>query len=81
MAAMTVRDIDDELKSKLRIRAAENNRSMEAEVRAILAEVLDQPQRSQDLGRGILEIFSSVGGVELELPSRKSRPRAMEFDD
>lgn len=79
MAAMTVRDIDDDLKSKLRIRAATNNRSMEAEVRAILDEALNRPEPPQDLGRGILEIFSRIGGVDLELPSRKSRPRGADF--
>ncbi|MBI5310866.1 MAG: hypothetical protein HZB14_07580 [Actinobacteria bacterium] len=54
---------------------------MEAEVRAILDEVLNRPEQPQDLGRGILEIFSRIGGVELELPSRKSRPRAADFGE
>ena len=37
MAVMTIRNLDDEVREKLRIRAAHNGRSMEAEVRAILA--------------------------------------------
>lgn len=36
MAAITVRGLDDEVRHQLKIRAARNNRSMEAEVRAIL---------------------------------------------
>ena len=33
MASITVRNLDDSLKRRLRIRAAENGRSMEQEVR------------------------------------------------
>ena len=43
MAVMTIRDLDDEVRDKLRIRAAHNKRSMEAEVRAILTEAVSSP--------------------------------------
>lgn len=43
MAVMTIRDLDDEVRDKLRIRAAHNKRSMEAEVRAILIEAVSSP--------------------------------------
>ena len=36
MASITVRNLDDDLKRRLRIRAAENGRSMEQEAREIL---------------------------------------------
>ena len=36
MASITVRNLDDGLKRRLRIRAAENGRSMEQEARDIL---------------------------------------------
>ena len=36
MATLTIRDFDEELKSALRVRAAQHGRSMEAEVREIL---------------------------------------------
>ena len=36
MASITVRNLDENLKRHLRIRAAENGRSMEEEVREIL---------------------------------------------
>ena len=39
MAAVTVRNLDDQVKERLRIRAAVHGRSMESEVRAILASV------------------------------------------
>ena len=41
MAVMTIRNLDDEVRDKLRIRAAHNRRSMEAEVRAILADAVE----------------------------------------
>jgi DNA-binding NarL/FixJ family response regulator len=40
MATVTVRGLDDEVRRRLRMRAAANDRSMEAEVRAILAEAV-----------------------------------------
>lgn len=43
MAVMTIRNLDDEVRDKLRIRAAHNRRSMEAEVRAILADAVESP--------------------------------------
>ncbi len=40
MAALTIRNLDDSVKAKLRVRAAHNGRSMEAEVRAILSDAV-----------------------------------------
>ena len=36
MSTLTIRKVDEEVKKRLQVRAAENGRSMEAEVRAIL---------------------------------------------
>ena len=41
MASITVRNLDDGLKRRLRIRAAENGRSMEQEAREILKQALE----------------------------------------
>lgn len=79
MAALTVRGIDEELKLKLRVRAAANNRSMEAEARAILADTLSRPDAQRDLARGLVATFSRTGGVDLDLPAREGRPRAADF--
>jgi len=35
MAALSIRNLDDHVKERLRVRAAQHGRSMEAEVRAI----------------------------------------------
>ena len=42
MASITIRKLEDEVKAKLRIRAAENGQSMEEEARQILRSTLDQ---------------------------------------
>jgi plasmid stability protein len=41
MASITIRNLDDDLKQKLKARASENGRSMEQEVRSILTDVLE----------------------------------------
>lgn len=38
MAAVSVRDLDETVRDRLRVRAAQNGRSMEAEIRAILTD-------------------------------------------
>jgi hypothetical protein len=43
MPALLVRGLDDDLKRQLRLRAAENGRSMEEEVRQILRYALSVP--------------------------------------
>lgn len=68
MTNLLVRDIPDDLKRTLAIRAAENGRSQSAEALAILQDTL-QPQRK----RSMLEILrdaADVGGLEFELPER-----------
>jgi len=70
-AAVTIRGLAPELKSKLRIRAAHNARSMEAEARAILEAALSAPDEdATDFGAFARGLFAPLGGVELELPTR-----------
>ena len=69
MASITIRNLDDGLKRRLRIRAAENGRSMEDEARDILRRAVGEPP-PKDLGRAIPARFAALGGVELEFPER-----------
>ena len=72
MASITVRNLDEGLKRQLRIRAAENGRSMEQEARVILREaLLREPSPGKDLAEAIRSRFGPYGGVELELPTRE----------
>jgi antitoxin FitA len=80
MATLTVRNLDDALKARLRVRAAENGRSMEAEARAILRSTLsDGDEASGRLGSRIHERFAGPGAAKLELPARTELPRAADL--
>jgi antitoxin FitA len=49
MATLTIRNLDPAIKERLRIRAAHNGRSMEAELRAIVTDAIGprrRPERS-----------------------------------
>jgi plasmid stability protein len=81
MATLTIRDFDDTLKSKLRVRAAANGRSMEAEVRAILRSALNGPTAARGLGSRIQQRFAGVEDGWLVLPERTEYPRAAEFPE
>ena len=70
MASITIRNLDDGLKHRLRVRAAENGRSMEEEARDILRRTVGEAPPSKDLGRTIHARFAALGGVDLEVPER-----------
>jgi antitoxin FitA len=71
MATLTIRQLDDKTKSKLRVRAAQHGRSMEQEAREILRSALrTSPTARENLGKAIRERFAPLGGVDLELPRR-----------
>ena len=62
MASITVRNLDEGLKRRLRIRAAENGKSMEQEVRDILRAVLDdESPTGKDFIDGTRARFASRG--------------------
>ena len=79
MSSITVRNLDPALKERLRVRAARHGRSMEAEVRAILTEAVAEPGDAPGLFQVLMDRFGELGGVELDLPPRATRPRAAEF--
>jgi plasmid stability protein len=79
VATLTIRDLDDELRAKLRVRAARNGRSMEAEVRAILRDALVRAPTEVRLGSRVHQRFAAVGGAELVLPTRRDVSRAPEL--
>ena len=81
MASITVRKIEDELKQRLRVRAAEHGRSMEEEARSILRSALGgEAAPEKGLGTAIHELFKPFGGVELEIPPREPMRELPRFD-
>ena len=81
MASITIRNLDDEVKTRLRVRAADNGRSMEEEARIILRDAVDpEVSPAKGLGTTIHELFKPFGGVELELPPREPMRDPPRFD-
>jgi len=81
MAAVSIRDLDDSVREKLRMRAARHGRSMEAEMRAILTAAVTDEQSRPGLFTALIGRFSQLGGVDLDPPARANRPRVAEFDE
>lgn len=80
MSAITVRQLPDDVKQRLRMRAAANGRSMEAEARSILVGALTE-DRAVDLTwvDRLVAVGDELGGVDLpELPD--SPAGAASFD-
>ena len=72
MARITIRGLDEQLKARLRLRAARHGRSMEEEARDILRTALAvQGSSSRDLVRSIRERIEPLGGVELQIAPRE----------
>jgi plasmid stability protein len=72
VASITIRNLDEATKRRLKLRAAHSNRSMEEEARSILRAALAEEVRSpHDLAAAIHRRFAPLGGVELELPRRE----------
>jgi plasmid stability protein len=76
MAALSIRDLDDSVREKLRLRAAQHGRSMEAEIRAILTAAVEDDTPRSDLFSALTARFSQLGGVDLDIPPRTTPPRA-----
>jgi antitoxin FitA len=77
MASITIRQLPENTKRKLRMRAAQNGRSMEQEAREILRIELNKsgeanrpPKTGKDLVEAIRRRFAPLGGVDLEIPPR-----------
>jgi len=72
MATLTIRNVDPTIEERLRVRAAQNGRSLEAELRAIVSDAIEAPTRVSEpnLYDRIRARVEPLGGVELELPRR-----------
>jgi len=73
MGTLTIRNLEDPLKSRLRMRAAAGNRSMEEEARQILRAALQETGvPTQDLATRIRARFSALGDVALPMEPREA---------
>ncbi len=82
MASITIRNLENTLKARLRVRAATHGKSMEEEARDILCAALASvPATPGDLAQAIQRRFSKFGGVELQLEPRESIRQPPELDE
>ena len=82
MANITVRNLDEGLKRRLRIRAAEHGHSMEQEARDILRTALESDSMTErNLGSAIHNLFHPLGGIDMEIPPREPMREPPTFDD
>ena len=80
MATLTVRNLEDSVKAKLRIRAAQHGRSMEEEARSILRTAVSGSPSKSNLADMALELFGPKHGIDLpEILRSPARP-APSFD-
>lgn len=77
MSTLTIRQLDERTHARLRGRAAEHGRSVEAEVRAILDAAVNVPE--QNLLLSLHAAMSGAGGVNLDLPTRDDQPRPVDL--
>lgn len=84
MATMTIRNLDENLKARLRLRAARHGQSMEEEVRSILRGALGD-RVEEDSGAALYAAIrsrvESFGGIELELPAREPQRDPPDFSE
>jgi plasmid stability protein len=80
MASITIRNLDEALKARLRVQAAVHGRSMEDEARDILRTALNrEPAQPVNLAAAIRARFAPLGGVELPEMSREPMREPPDF--
>lgn len=77
MSILTIRQLDERTHARLRGRAAEHGRWVEAEVRAILDAPVNRPERNLLLS--LHATMAEIDGVDLEIASRTDRPRPVDL--
>ena len=80
MASITIRNLDDDVKTRLRVRAADNGRSMEEEARQILRGAVGGKPPPRNLAAAIRARVVPLGGVDLDLPPRVPAREPPSFD-
>jgi plasmid stability protein len=81
MAVLNIRNLPDEIHAKLRIRAAQAGRSMEAEARTILTEVItatDNALTAAELQQWVQALYDDRGGKPQNVVEKFIEERRLE---
>lgn len=81
MNTLTIRNLDDATKQRLRVRAAHHGVSMEEEVRRILKEALRPTDAPSGLGKRLRDRFAGIAAEEFDVPGRQLPRRAPQWDE
>ena len=82
MASMTIRNLDEKLKARLRMQAAKHGRSMEDEARDILRSALSTGSaRTATLAKSIRRRIEPLGGVELQIAPREPMRESLNLEE
>lgn len=81
MANLTIRNLDDNVKAVLRMRAAQHGRSMEEEARQILRQTLAPAVTGGNLAERIGRRFAGLDADELPIPPRRPSRAAPQLDE
>lgn len=72
MATITIRNLDDKAKERLRMRAAANGHSMEAEARALIESAVRDPYAGLNVGQAFRAAAAEIGYMDdLVIPPRQ----------
>jgi antitoxin FitA len=80
MTQITIRNLDEAVRLKLRTRAAAKGRSLEAELRDIITQAASENQPAVNVGRSVRARFKRAGGVELDIPRRSKARETPRFE-
>lgn len=72
MASLTIRNVDDELKMRLRLQAARHGTSMEQEARDILRRAVQAQADGVGFAQKIHQRFAGLNAEELPIPQRRA---------
>ena len=82
MASITIRNLEDPIKARLRLQAAIHGRSMEDEARDILRSALSlEVSRQGNVAAAIRARFAPLGGIELAAMPREPMRAPPAFDE
>jgi antitoxin FitA len=81
MSSLTIRNLDEATKQRLRVRAARHGVSMEEEVRRILKEALHPAEAPSALGRRLRDRFAEVAAEEFVAPKRHTPRAPLQWDE
>lgn len=81
MTSLTIRNVDDATKQRLRMRAARHGVSMEEEVRRILKETLRPAETISGLGKRLRDRFAGLAAEEFVVSKRHAPRSAPQWDE